>query len=349
MQMIAQREQIMRPQNQQSFQPQNFNLKRTIAHFLFFVYALLSNGAKTFRRKLKMMLFYQYRPLVTFFADPKILPSDRPKVLVNIAHIVAEEEANHPQRAVAKVERLQKTIDGLFSSFSHCELTIVVSSLVGRNVVHRLPDYQRQRIHLQLEPNYDPLFIGFRVQEQLIENADRFDWFIFVEDDILIHDSCFLDKLIAFSKHSTVQDVLMPNRYELLEGTKRYIDLTIDSELAWNRLSKIEVNGVKFAECSNPHSGMYCLSKAQIQFWKRSGRLFHNQNIMVSPLESAATFCLLECFNLYKPHPQNLHYLEVQHYDTKYSKLYPAIDSPYTLIPMQKPVQRSVQISARSS
>jgi hypothetical protein len=326
----------MRPQDQNNSLSQNFNPKRTIAHFLFFVYGLLSNGSKAFQRKLKMMLFYQYRPLVTFFSDPVISRGDRPKVLVNIAHIVTEEEAKHPQRAVAKVERLQKTIDGLLSSFSHCELTIVVSSLAGRNVVHHLPNYQRQCIHLQLEPSYDPLYIGFRIQEKLLQNAEQFDWFVFLEDDILIQDSCFLDKLIAFSKHSTVQDVLMPNRYELLEGTKRYIDLTIDSELAWNRLSKIEVNGVKFAECSNPHSGMYCLSKAQIQFWKRSGRLFSHQNIMVSPLESAVTFCLLECFNLYKPHPQNLHYLEVQHYDTKYSKLYPAVGSPYTLMPVQK-------------
>jgi hypothetical protein len=39
----------------------------------------------------------------------------------------------------------------------------------------------------------------------------------------------------------------------------------------------------------------------------------------------------LECFTIYKPHPANLNYFEVRHYDTKYSKLIPHPESPYTL------------------
>lgn len=314
---------------------QQWNFKQTIIHSIFFAYTLVTNLLKAFQRKLKIMLFYQRRPLISFFSEPIATIVERPKVLVNIAHITSTEDARDSRKATHKIEKLKETIDGLLFSFAHCDLTIVISSLAGRNIIRYLPEYQRQRIHLHLEPNCDPLYIGFSIQDELIKNADKFDWFLFIEDDIVINDSCFLDKIIAFTQHTTLQDVLLPNRYEFLEGTKRYIDLTIDSELAWNRLSAVEIDGAKFAECTNPHSGLYCLSQAQIKFWQRSWRTLKNHNIMVSPLESAATFCLLECFNLYKPHPKNLHYLEVQHYDTKYSKLYPELHSPYTLMPVK--------------
>ena len=38
--------------------------------------------------------------------------------------------------------------------------------------------------------------------------------------------------------------------------------------------------------------------------------------------ESAATGCLAEAFRLYKPHVDNMTYLEVRHWDTKYSELH---------------------------
>jgi hypothetical protein len=321
---------------------QQRTLKRAVAHTVFFIYALVKNFLQAFQRKCKLMVFYQRRPLISFLSEPIAPLVARPRVLVNISHIAPVEEAKNPHKAAYRIDRLRRTIDGLLTSFSHCNLTIAVSSLPDRNVVQYLPAYQRQCVHLKLQPNCDPLYVGFRVQDELVDSVDQFDWFVFIEDDILINDSCFLDKIAAFHQHSTVQDVLLPNRYEFLDGTKRYIDLTIESEMAWNRLSAFKLGDIKFAECINPHSGMYCLSQAQIKYWARSKRTWKNQIVMVGPLESAATFCLLECFNLYKPHSNNLHYLEVQHYDTKYSKLYPKPHSPYTLTPV-RPKGREVR------
>ena len=117
----------------------------------------------------------------------------------------------------------------------------------------------------------------------------------------------------------------------MYQATKRYIDLTIAQQLSWNQLSSVKIEGVKFAEFSNPHSAFYCLSKKQMKHWIKSGRVFKNQVVKVWPLESAATFCLWECFSIYKPHPSNLNYFEVMDYDSKYSKLAPEPESPYTL------------------
>jgi hypothetical protein len=190
------------------------------------------------------------------------------------------------------------------------------------NIIHCLPEYQQKTICVQEEPDWEPMFIGFRIQDEFSNHIDAFDWFLFIEDDIILHDSYLLEKLNTFNQQcGDNQAVLLPNRYEMWQGTKHYIDLTIEEELMWDRLSVVEIHGVKYAECSNPHSGFYCLSRAQMKRWLQSGRIWKNQNIMVGPLESAATFSLLECFSLYKPHPCNLNFLEIRHYDTKYSQM----------------------------
>jgi hypothetical protein len=92
--------------------------------------------------------------------------------------------------------------------------------------------------------------------------------------------------------------------------------------VSWNRHSIVEQDGAKLAECSNPHAGMFCLSRAQVDLLVASGRDWRGQDLFGGPRESAATFSLMECFTLYKPHPDNFHYLEVRHVDTKYSELH---------------------------
>jgi hypothetical protein len=122
----------------------------------------------------------------------------------------------------------------------------------------------------------------------------------------------------------------------MYQGTEKYIDLTIAPQLSCNQLSSVEIEGVKFAEFSTPHSALYCWSRKQMKQWIKSGRVFKNQVVKVGLLESAATFCVWECFSIYKPHPSNLNYFEVRHYDSKYSKLYPEPESPSTLSAVNK-------------
>lgn len=124
---------------------------------------------------------------------------------------------------------------------------------------------------------------------------------------------------------------IQTNRFQIYQATKRYIDLIIEPHLSWNQLSSVEIEGIKFAEFSNTDSAFYCWSRKQMKQWIKSGRVFKNQVLKVGYLESAATFCLWECCSIYKPHPSNLNYFEVRHYDSKYSKLYPEPESPYRL------------------
>lgn len=309
-----------------------YTLKRKVIHFIFFQIALLQEISRSVVRYMKMMLFHQKNPIIKLFQENELPQKERPKVFVAVAHITSVEESKNPEKGAAKIERLAHTIDGLLASFAHCDLTIAIQTLPNRHVTAYLPEYQTKCIQVQEYPECDPMFVGFRLQEEFVEKVEEFEWFLFIEDDIILSDSFTLEKLEKFNQQSGYENaILYPNRYEMYQGTKRYIDLTITQPLVINKLSSVEIEGVKFAEFNNPHSAFYCLSRKQMKHWFKSGRLFKNRIVDVGPLESAATFCLLECFSIYKPHPSNLNYFEVRHYDSKYSKLYPEPESPYTL------------------
>lgn len=306
--------------------------RRKVAHLIFFQIAVIQQLWRVAARYTKLMLFYQRNHIINLFKEGEQPKKKRPKILAAVAHITSVEEAKSQDGATQKIERLRHTIDGLLTSFAHCDLSIVVHTLPNRHITAYLPEYQINCIQIQESPECDPMFVGFRLQEEFVNKVDEFDWFLFIEDDIILYDAFTLEKLEKFNQLSGYENaILHPNRYEMYQGTKRYIDFIIDTYLAWNNLSGVEIENVKFAEFTNPHAAFYCLSRKQMKQWIKSGRVWRNQVVNVGPLESAATFCLLECFSIYKPHPSNLNYFEVRHYDSKYSRLYPDPESPYTL------------------
>ncbi len=306
------------------------SLASKVFNAILFYWSLLTEYLRAVKRYFQIGLLYQRVPVINALAENQQVQLPPPKVLAMIAHVTSVEEAKNREKAFEKIERLKNTIDGLLTSFAHCELSIVISTVSDRHITEYLPDYQIRSIRVQEELDCDPMYVGFRIQDNLINNVDKFDWFLFLEDDIIIHDSYMLEKLDKFQRNCGYDHaVLMPNRYEVWEGRKSYIDLTIlKKELGtarfWNGLSIVEIDGVKFAECVNPHAGCYCLSQSQLKHWSSSDRAWKNKDLgFGGPRECAATFSLLECFSLYKAHPSNLHFFEVRHYDTKYSKLYP--------------------------
>lgn len=300
--------------------------KKRSFHFFILNLAVMREIVRALNMYLKRNLLYLRPNTIRLLAEEEQVQINRPKVIAVIPHVTSVEEAKDREKGSAKVERLKLTIDGLMASLAHCELTIVVKTVADRHVTAYLPEYQTSCIHVQEETDCDPMFIGFRCQDTLMDKVDELDWFLFLEDDIIIHDSYILEKLGKFNKNcGSDRFVLLPHRYELWKGIKSYIDLTIETNnsTAWNKLSTVEIEGVKFAEFTNPHSGFFCLSKHQIQLWKESGRKWKDEDFgFGGSRECAATYSLLECFSLYKPHPSNLHFFEVRHYDTKYSELY---------------------------
>jgi hypothetical protein len=277
------------------------------------------------RRKLKRHLFYSRFATYPLLAQTATAPAARPRVLAAIVHIVSEEEHAGQGTAQVKVDRLVTTLDGLLCSFAHCEVKVLLVTMTGRHIAHLLPPRLQPLLELVLADGGDPMYVGFPAQDALIARRELHDWFMFLEDDIEIRDSAFLDKVSRFAALPGMERaVLMPNRFEYLDGIKRYIDLThMSSHISWNKLSLLRHDGNLFAECSNPHAGAFLLSRAQLDRWVASGRDLRGLDMYGGSRESAATFSLMESFVLYKPYVDNLYYLEVRHVDTKYSLMHP--------------------------
>ena len=62
-----------------------------------------------------------------------------------------------------------------------------------------------------------------------------------------------------------------------------------------------DLGGVKFARALNPHSGFFVLSAEQFDTMSRQQHFLDMDCSFISPLESAATLCLLKNFSVFKP------------------------------------------------
>ncbi len=288
---------------------------------------ILREAFAAWSRRLKRLLFYARFAGQPLLADRTIKPALRARMVVAVVHVTSIDEHRDRELGHVKTERLATTLDGLLMSFAHCSLDVLIITMRERHVFKFLPDYLQSAVSVVEVECDDPMFIGFQAQDRLIARRDLNDWFMFIEDDIEIRDGDFLDKVSRFCEMPGMERcVLQPNRFEYWQGVKRYIDLTpFVGIVTWNRLSTVVQDGNRLSECSNPHSGVFCLSRAQLDMFVATGRNWRGADIMGGPRESSATFSLMECFTLYKPHPENFSYLEVRHVDTKYSQLHPDV------------------------
>jgi len=284
--------------------------------------------------RIRLQLFYNRSEIIRLLAagQRELVEDRRPKLLAVITHVFANaltgvkidpNDEKNRTKVERRVENLTRTIDGLLRSFGHCELHIVINTVRDMHLTQYLKEEDKKLIRVVEQENCPPLFVLFRAQDEFAGALNDYDWFLSIEDDIVINDGCFLDKLMLFNSFSqNGKAILLPHRYEMLEGRKIYIDRDFNGEntFVWNRLSLVNIGPVQFAEFENPHAAMYCLSKDQTGKWMSADRKWYRKITFVSPLESADTGCLFECFKIYKPHLSNMHFLEVEHLDTYYSR-----------------------------
>ncbi len=179
--------------------------------------------------------------------------------------------------------------------------------------------------------NASPLFLGFECHAVLRDALGDYDYYCFLEDDLLLTDPLLFQKLEWFNKIAGDGAVLQPNRFEIALG-QNWHKLYIDGNLGKPELSECvqdvtdtpvltgEVFGmtIKFQRVNNPHSGCFFLNARQMQHWAAQPEFLNRDQSFVSPLESAATLGIMHFFRDYKPARENAGFLEVRHLDNRY-------------------------------
>lgn len=178
--------------------------------------------------------------------------------------------------------------------------------------------------------NADPMLLGFGCQQALKANLGRYDYYCYLEDDLLLQDPFFLPKLIWFNEVFGHEALLLPHRFEVDEERpvhKLYIDGPVreDFTAEWQdindrRTLEAEALGLDlvFERWPNPHSGCFFLSARQMETWAASPSFGALDTTFAGPLESAASLGIMKNFRIYKPAFACAGFLEVQHLHNRY-------------------------------
>jgi hypothetical protein len=181
--------------------------------------------------------------------------------------------------------------------------------------------------------NADPRLLGYECHAVLRERLGSYDYYCFLEDDLVIHDPLLFMKLNWFNQITPREDLLQPNRFEIdFHGDvhKVYVDGDLPPRATarfQNAAERPEIKAtvlgqtLTFRRTLNPHSGAFFLSEAQMRLWAEKPYFLDRSAEFIGPPESAATLGIMRTFRIYKPSLPNAAFLELQHCGSSYLSL----------------------------
>jgi hypothetical protein len=118
-------------------------------------------------------------------------------------------------------------------------------------------------VDLDLSDIGNPENIVYSSIERMFEATDDYDYFLNIEDDILI-SSEVLTTIMTFTDSSELNEIYLPNRMEYkADGTPYCVDLLVVP--GWYGLRR-KFEDVNLDVAMNPHSGMLFLNREQMRY-----------------------------------------------------------------------------------
>jgi hypothetical protein len=211
------------------------------------------------------------------------------------------------------------------------DLDIIICTTQNNHLLNQLPLPSHFYQHHPTQA--EPLMLGFECQAVLRDCVGKYDYYCFLEDDLILHDPWLFIKLNWFNQQAGNLSLLQPNRYEVSTqhlSYKAYIDGDLLPRVTapfQNVAEEPELKGqilgmpIKFQRALNPHSGCYFLNANQMAYWANQPYFLDRDSSFVSPLESAATLGVMKTFRVYKPAPEQASFVEIQHFGTGFISL----------------------------
>lgn len=186
----------------------------------------------------------------------------------------------------------------------------------------------------------EPIQLGYACHAILRERLGAYDYYGYLEDDLVIHDPWFFRKLAWFTARVGDDALLLPNRYEVTAGgllRKAYVDGHLPARVTApfqdrsdRPVLSSDLLGVRvvFHRPRNPHAGCFFLNAAQMAAWSARADFLDGSDAFIGPLESAATLGVMRAFRIYKPVPENAAFLEIQHVGSQFIDRLPRPAAP---------------------
>jgi hypothetical protein len=209
------------------------------------------------------------------------------------------------------------------------EVSVVLCTTRGKHLLEHLKGLGGLFVHR--ETSAEPPYLGFECHAVLREALGRFDYYCFLEDDLLLTDPLFFAKLGWFNRLAGEEALLAPNRYEVADGQpvhKLYIDGNMADPTISPRFQDVSdrpaVEGealglrLRFRRVNNPHSGAFFLNARQMAHWASRPYFLDRDAGFADPMASAATLGVMRTFRIYKPARENADFLEIRHLSNRY-------------------------------
>jgi hypothetical protein len=174
-----------------------------------------------------------------------------------------------------------------------------------------------------------PMMLPFEAQRIMRERAGQYDLYAYMEDDLIVDDPAFFDKVSWFATTFGPHALLLPIRYEMAStGTPAKISLSVrlskEQEAPFNqsRYPTMVVgrwNGAEqtFRIPNNPHAGCYVLTDQQLRLWMAQPSFYDRDASWIDPLVSGATYAPGKVFGLYMPAEPDPWFLQIEHFGTR--------------------------------
>ncbi|WP_159789002.1 calcium-binding protein [Sodalinema gerasimenkoae] len=214
--------------------------------------------------------------------------------------------------------------------YSRVELDVVICTTADFHLLDqldqlRVPSALFRRESFSLE---DPKWLGLGCHLVLKRQLGFYDYYGYFEDDLILRDGYFFQKLNWFNQHLGDEVVLQSNRFEVTQQgvpEKVYVDADFESisplfadcphDFSDKQRLSAQFLGqpLHFNRARNPHSGCFFLNARQMDYWTQQPHFMNFSRRFISGLETCATLGLMETFPVYKPAFENANFLEIQH------------------------------------
>lgn len=203
------------------------------------------------------------------------------------------------------------------------DLTIQLYTPKGHSLSEKLAQHPKLEI---LDPRVqDMSAVPGIASRRALEQAEKYDIVGYMEDDLLIEDPEFFQKIKILAESTGGDFAFTPHRCEQIPGLGDVI-LSGDPDggrpdLFWATGETINVDWLlgsrRFYRATNPHSGCYFLEQKQalrvLSYWQH--RNWKSDFQLSGPLEQAGSGMLLPMLKVMKPVPEDYRFLMVRHQD----------------------------------